>query len=502
MTTGTQDILVNHNARWLMDIAADAMLIADADGHILLANPAAERLFGHTRDEFAALTIEDLIPQRLRATHGEKRAAYATHPIPRTMGGGLEIVGLRRDGGEFAADVSLSPLERGRVLAIVHDFTLRKEALVAAREFAESIADTIQEALVVLDADGRVVSANRVFYRAFRLAETETLGQAFFELNGRQWDISALRQLLVEVLPKQRKVESFELQHKFPGIGSRTVLIGARLIEGKSGHSSLTVLTFMNITERRRLEAEKERMIHELESTNEELKNFAYVVSHDLKAPLRAIGSLADWIAADQQDRLDAEGQEHLRLLIQRVWRMDALIDGVLRYSRTGRIHEAVVAVDVNELVHEVVDSLALPAHIAVTVASGLPTIQVEKTAIQQVLQNLIANAIRYLDKPQGRIEIGCADQGKNWCFSISDNGPGIETRHFERIFQLFQTLNPRDRVESTGVGLAIVKKITEQCGGRVWLESIPGQGCTFFFTLPKTIPKHRKEKRSNESEL
>ncbi len=474
MTLGTQDILIKHNARWLIDIAADAMLIADAGGHILLANPAAERLFGYTRDQFAALGIEDLIPSRFRVLHVDKRADYAVHPISRTMDSRLDIVGLHRDGGEFTADVSLSPLEEGLVLATVYDITWRRQAelaLVEAREFAESIVATIQEAMVVLDADERVVSANQIFYRVFRLKEEETLGRVFFELNERQWDLPALRQLLAEVLPNKQWIEAFELQHEFPGIGNRTVLIGARLIKGKDDRSALTLLTFLNITERKRLEAEQVRMIHELKTANEELINFAYVVSHDLKAPLRAIGSLADWIAADQQDRLDTEGREHLRLLIQRVKRMDALIDGVLRYSRIGRIHKEDVVVDLKELVHEVIDLLAPPAHIAVVVAPGLPVIRAEKTAIHQVLQNLIANAIRYMDKPQGRIEIGCADEGESWRFSVADNGPGIETRHFDRIFQLFQTLNPRDRVESTGVGLAIVKKIAEQCGGHVWVE-------------------------------
>jgi len=491
MTIGTQDTLIKHNALWLMDIAADAMLIADADGRILLANPAAERLFGYTREEFTGLTVEDLIPRRLRASHGDKRAAYATHPNSRTMGTELEIVGLCQDGGEFAVDVSLSPLEEGRVLATVYDITRRKQteqALVAAREFAENIVETIQEPLVVLDANERVVSANRIFYRVFQLTKEETLGQIFFKLHQRQWDIPALRQMLTEVLPKERRVEAFELQHEFIGIGNCTMLIGAGMIEGKSDRPNLTLLTFLIITERKRLEAEQVRMIHELENVNDQLKNFAYVISHDLKAPLRAIGSLADWIAADQHDKLDVEGQEHLRLLIQRVRRMDALIDGVLSYSRTGQIHEAATAVDLNELLHEVIDSLAPPVHIVVTVAPGLPTIRAERTTIQQVLQNLIANAIRYLDKPQGRIEIDCIDQDKSWRFSVADNGPGIEARHFERIFQLFQTLNPRDRVESTGVGLAIVKKIVEQCGGQVWVESVPGQGSTFFFTLPKNI--------------
>ncbi|MGJ0514828.1 MAG: sensor histidine kinase [Methylomicrobium sp.] len=488
MLSSIKNVLAGKSADWLLETASDAMLIADPDGQILLANPAAELLFGFTRSEFSELTIEDLIPARLRAAHIVKRAAYAAHPTPRIMGNGVDIIALRKDGSEFSADVSLSPLEEGRVLAIVHNFSSRKESLAAAQEFAQNIVATIQEPLVVLDADERVVSANRIFYEVFQVTEAETLGQVFFELNEKQWDIPVLRQLLAVDLPRMHKVEAFELQHDFPGIGSRTVLIRARLIEGKSGRPNLTLLTFLNITERKRLEAEQARMIHELESINEELNNFAYVISHDLKAPLRAIGSLADWIAADQRDRLDADGQEHLRLLIQRVRRMSALIDGVLHYSRIGRLHEAAVAVDLNELVHQVIDSLAPPAHIAVKVASELPTIRAEKTAIQQVLQNLIANAIRYLDKPQGRIEIGCASEGDCWRFSVTDNGPGIQARHFERIFQLFQTLNPRDRVESTGVGLAIVKKIVEQCGGQVGIESSPGQGSTFFFTLPKTI--------------
>lgn len=368
MTTDNTELLIDHNANWLMDIAADAMLVVDADGRILLANPAAERLFGHSREEFSRLTIEDLIPRRLRAAHDSKRTAYTRQPESRTMGAALDIYGLRKNGDEFAADVSLSPIDDGRVLATVYDIGVRKQ-----------------------------------------------------------------------------------------------------------------------------LEAEQKRMIQELETVNEELKNFAYVVSHDLKAPLRAIGSLADWIASDQHDRLDPDGQEHLRLLIQRVRRLDALIDGVLCYSRIGRLHEAAAEVDLNELVRDVIDSLAPPPHIKIAAASGLPTIRTERTRIQQVFQNLIANAIRYLDKPQGLIEIGCTVQNDDWQFSVRDNGPGIEARHFERIFQLFQTLNPRDRVESTGVGLSIVKKIIEQFGGQIWVESELGHGSTFHFTVPKHPCNHDK---------
>ncbi|MDO8262720.1 MAG: CHASE3 domain-containing protein [Gallionella sp.] len=241
------------------------------------------------------------------------------------------------------------------------------------------------------------------------------------------------------------------------------------------------------LAERKQAEEQRALLMHELESANEELKNFGYVVSHDLKAPLRAIGSLANWLSTDYADKFDDEGKEHMRLLISRVYRMDGLIDGILQYSRVGRVKETIIAVDLDRLVHEVIDLLAPPPSIVVSIENQLPTVMTEPTRIQQVFQNLLSNAIKYMDKPEGEIRIACVAEGRQWKFSITDNGPGIDQQHFEKIFQLFQTLAPRDRVESTGVGLALVKKIVEMYGGRIWLESTVKRGSTFFFTLPRT---------------
>jgi signal transduction histidine kinase len=210
------------------------------------------------------------------------------------------------------------------------------------------------------------------------------------------------------------------------------------------------------------------------------------VVSHDLKAPLRAIGALADWLSTDYVDKFDDEGREHMRLLVSRVHRMGNLIDGILQYSRVGRVRETPVPVDVGEVVEDVIELLAPSPNISVTVENHLPTVVIEPTRIQQIFQNLISNAIKYMDKPRGEIRITCIAEDEQWKFSVIDNGPGIESRHFERIFQLFQTLAPRDRIESTGVGLALVKKIVEMYGGSVWVESTMGKGSTFFFTLPQ----------------
>ncbi|MEN8259215.1 MAG: ATP-binding protein, partial [Pseudomonadota bacterium] len=459
------------------------------EGRVVLANLPAQRMFGFDGNEMSVLTVEDLIPQRLRDAHPEERAEYGKSLASRMTGKGLDIYGLRRDGHEFNADISLSPLGNGFILSRVRDVTQRKQALIEAREFAESIVATIQEPLVVLDQDYRLVSANRAFYQFFRLTQEEAVGQLFYELHDRQWDIPELRHLLSEVLPKERTVEGFELAHEFPGIGNRTLLLNASRVVGRAEKRRLILIAMEDITERKRLESEQIRIIHELECANEELRNFAYVVSHDLKAPLRGIGALANWIVSDQRERLDAEGRKHLQLLIQRVHRMDALIDGVLRYSRAGRLREAVVSVDLDKLAHDVVDMLSPPANIAVEIKKGLPVVKTERTCIQQVFQNLLSNAIRFMDKSEGRIEIDCEEDGAMWKFSVTDNGPGIEARHFERIFHLFQTLHSRDRCESTGVGLAIVKKIVDMYGGRVWIDSTVGQGSTFSFSLPKSLP-------------
>jgi signal transduction histidine kinase len=231
---------------------------------------------------------------------------------------------------------------------------------------------------------------------------------------------------------------------------------------------------------------ESSSLLRRLAGINEELSHFAYVVSHDLKAPLRGITLLAEWLCEDYGEKLGPEAKEQIALLQSRVNRMHNLIDGVLQYSRVGRIREDMVAVNLNELMPTILDTVAPPAHIRITVDPDLPTITGEKTRIIQVFQNLLSNAVKFMDKPRGEIHVGCVAEAEYWRFRVADNGPGIDAKHFERIFRIFQTLAPRDEYESTGIGLALVKKIVELYGGRVWVESEVGKGSTFFFTFPQ----------------
>jgi light-regulated signal transduction histidine kinase (bacteriophytochrome) len=226
--------------------------------------------------------------------------------------------------------------------------------------------------------------------------------------------------------------------------------------------------------------------VRELRRSNKELQDFAYVTAHDLKAPLRGIGTLTDWIASDYADKFDAQGQEQLTLLKGRVSRMSELIDSILHYSEIGRTSKCRELVDLNKLLPEVIAQLPLPDDMEVTIEDPLPTLVIEKVRLLQVFQNLIGNAIKYMDKPQGRIRVNCTCDEQFWTFSVSDNGPGINEKYFDKIFQMFQTLTRRDELESTGIGLSVVKKIVELHGGTVWVESQMGEGTTFSFTLPK----------------
>jgi signal transduction histidine kinase len=233
------------------------------------------------------------------------------------------------------------------------------------------------------------------------------------------------------------------------------------------------------------------RLSAELSRSNQDLDQFAYVASHDLKAPLRGIANLTEWIEEDLGDKVTGESREHMQLLKGRVHRMEALIDGILTYSRAGRVHEEPTDVNVGELISECVELLDPPAETKIVVGPGMPVLRTERVPLQQVFMNLIGNAIKYNRRPGARVEVSVEAADDEYRFSVADNGPGIEPRYRERIWQIFQTLAPRDQVEGTGIGLSVVRKVVESRGGRTWLDSEVGQGTTFHFSWPIQPSRH-----------
>lgn len=242
----------------------------------------------------------------------------------------------------------------------------------------------------------------------------------------------------------------------------------------------------------RKLNQDLEEMVkhrtQKLENANQELQDFAYIVSHDLKAPLRGINQLAHWISEDYKDVLDEPGLEKIDLLTGRVQRLDALIQGILQYSRIGRLKMNKDEIELDALINEIIESLAVPEHLIISLEGEFPVYTAEKTMVTQLFQNLLSNAIKHHDKPEGKIQVICSDQGNVWRFEVADDGPGIEEKYFDRIFKIFQTLKARDEKENTGIGLTLVRKIVDTLHGKVWVESIPNEGTSFFVEFPKQV--------------
>jgi PAS domain S-box-containing protein len=233
---------------------------------------------------------------------------------------------------------------------------------------------------------------------------------------------------------------------------------------------------------------ELQRLTHALEQSNRELDQFAYVASHDLKAPLRGIANLTQWIQEDLGDRVTGESEEHMRLLQGRVHRMEALIDGILNYSRAGRVRAQAEPVDTGALVREAVELLAPGAGVEVQVEPGMPTLEAERVPLQQVFMNLISNAVKYgrAQRADLTVRVAWRPVRDAYEFTVADDGPGIAPEYHDRIWGIFQTLQARDKVEGTGIGLSVVRKIVESRGGEVWLRSAAGEGAAFHFTWPR----------------
>lgn len=253
------------------------------------------------------------------------------------------------------------------------------------------------------------------------------------------------------------------------------------------------------IEHRKNLERQVKTRTADLEVANQELQDFAYIVSHDLKAPLRGINQLATWISEDYESLLAEEGRRQLALMRERVTRMYALIDGILLYSRIGQFQEQRQEVDLQVIATDAINMLAPPEHIRISIEGTLPFVLAEKVRMQQLFQNILSNAIKFMDKPQGRIVISSKCENHICTITITDNGPGIEEKYHQKIFQIFQTLNtmPQNK-DSTGIGLSLVKRIVELHGGTINVHSKVGEGTEFIFTLEQKRLSNAQQQTSS----
>jgi len=352
--------------RSFVELAADGIVVADEDGQIKLANRAAARIFGYGKGELTHLSIEDLLPGALRSRHSGLRKGYMTSPHPRAMGEGLDLKARRKDGGEFPAEVSLTPLR-----------------------------------------------------------------------------------------------------------SSGGLLIAAAVTD---------------ITERKQVEQALQDHAEELARSNRELEQFAYVASHDLQEPLRMVSNYTQLLARRYEGRLDADADDFIRFAVDGATRMQQLISDLLDYARVATKGKALAPVEMDRVLDTALLNLegAIRESSALVQRDRLPLVRGDRGQLVRLLQNLIGNAIKFRGEERPLIRVSAEMRGDDLMISVRDNGIGIDERYGERIFAIFQRLHARDKYTGTGIGLAVCRRIVERHGGRIWLESTPGAGSTFRFTLRK----------------
>jgi PAS domain S-box-containing protein len=480
----------------LLDTAPDAMVITDASGRILLINRQTERLFGYSREQLVGQPVEILVPAQFRDKHPAHRQRYMGAPRTRLMGEGLDLLGLRKDGSVFPIEISLSPIETPQGLLVsssIRDVTARKtaeQALRASELRFRGILDSAPDAVVIADAGGAIVLVNAEAERLFGYGRDELVGGPLEILIPTRFrDAHPQQRRDYTANPIARSMgQGRELRGLHKSGGEFPVEITLSPLQSPDG--MLITAVIRNITERKRAEAKLLNTVGELKRSNEELQQFANVASHDLQEPLRMVSSYTQLLAERYKGRLDADADEFIGYAVQGSKRMQGLIQDLLAYAHVGSGSHTLVRIATEEALAAAL--LDLRATIedcgAVVTHDPLPIIDSEAAQVTRVFQNLIGNAIKYRRAEVPRVHVAAADSGGEWIFSVRDNGIGIEPQYFEKIFVLFQRLHRTEEYEGTGIGLAICKKTLERLGGRIWLESQPGQGSIFYFAVPKGI--------------
>lgn len=365
------------------------------------------------------------------------------------------------------------------------DVTLNKkyrQSLEAQKQKYSSIIANMNLGLIEVSLDDEILMFNNSFAEMSGYSEKELLGK----IAGQTFPLEKDKKTILKENMDRTKgnSNSYEIQVKRKDGQIRNWLVSGAPNYNLNGEVTGSIGIHLDITDIKNLQNQKEALVKDLEVTNNELQEYAHIVSHDLKSPLRSINALVNWLREDNKDKLDEASMQNIGLIESTLEKMEQLISDILNYSSVGADQSKRENVDPNKILDELLPSMHIPEHIKIDIKKPLPNVVGDPTMLQQVFQNLIGNAVRYNDKSHGIIEVDFFDKKSFYQFSIKDNGIGIDKKYHDKIFKIFHSL--KKSKESSGIGLSIVKKIIETHNGKIWLESEPSKGTTFYFTLKK----------------
>jgi PAS domain S-box-containing protein len=480
-------------SRSLLEASLDPLVTISIEGKITDVNQAAEAMTGVSRQQLIGSDFSSYFTEPGKARMGYEqvfsRGSVRDYPLTiRHAGGGLT---------EVLYNASVYKDENGAALGVfaaARDITERKQA----EEEWRRTFDTVSDSVMLLDTDYRIRRANRATSHLLGLDSEQVAGKHCFELlhnlNSPPPGCPVQRML------SSRKEERADIEET--RLGKTFEVIATPLQNGDESLSGC-IHTLRDITQRKRAEEKLRRSAEELKRSNEELQQFAYVASHDLQEPLRMVASFTQLLAIRYKGKLDPDADDFIGFAVDGAVRMQGLVNDLLAFSRVGTRGKEFSPVNCEKVMQRVLVDL----HKSVQESGGqvthdlLPIVAGDESQIGQVFQNLIGNALKFHGTEAPHVHVAAKNIKGEWQFSVCDNGIGIEPQQFDRIFALFQRLHTRAEYPGTGIGLAITKKIIERHGGRIWLESEPGRGSTFFFSLPQKGVIHAERPEANAAD-